>query len=66
MALFQSTEDHTCDGCGAINVVSFTDYPDRDRYTVDCASCGQVLLSGKGSRFYESSALKEHSEKDAK
>ncbi len=65
MAFFKSTEDHTCKACEAVNVVSFTDYPEKDRYSVDCAGCGKVLLSGKGTRDYHEATLKITSNKGA-
>ena len=59
--LFKSTEDYTCKACSAVNVVSFTDYPEKDRYSVDCAGSGEVLLSGKGTRDHHTAVLKERS-----
>lgn len=63
--LFQSTQDHTCKACGAVNVVSFTDYPERDRYSVDCAGCGANLVSGKGTRDFHTATLKDTPTKGA-
>lgn len=63
--LYKSTEDHTCKACGAVNVVSFTDYPEKGRYSVDCAGCGEVLLSGKRTRDFHTATLKDTSTKGA-
>ena len=50
--------DMTCEHCDAVNVVSFTDYPERDKGELACAACGGLLHKWKGTRDFHTAALK--------
>jgi ribosomal protein S27E len=48
-----------CKSCGAINIVPYKDYPEKDKGIVDCAGCGQELHKWKGTRDFGIANLKE-------
>ena len=57
--LYKGTEERACDQCGAVNLVSFTDYPERDKGELLCAGCNAVLIKWKGTRDYHDAVLKQ-------
>lgn len=61
--LAKGEEDRSCDSCGAVNVVGYTDYPERDKGELPCAGCGTVLVKWKGTRDYQTATLKLFSNK---
>lgn len=56
--LEKGTTEMTCEHCDAVNVVSYTDYPERDKGTLNCAGCGGDFLAWKGTRDYHTANLK--------
>ena len=48
----------TCKSCNAVNIVSYTDYPERDRGSLACAGCGAILIEWKGTRDFHAARLK--------
>lgn len=59
--LNKGTEERACERCGAVNVISFTDYPQRNRGELSCACCGAVLFKWRGTRDYHTATLKSSS-----
>lgn len=57
--LEKGTQEMTCSECGQVNVVHYTDFPERDRGTLDCAGCGAALLRWKGTRDFHTAVLKD-------
>lgn len=49
--------DMTCE-CGAVSVVPYKDYPEKDKGEVICPSCGGVLHKWKGTRDFGIAVLK--------
>lgn len=49
--LNQGTEEFTCTHCGAINDVDYSDYPQNDKGSVNCAACGEVLIEWRSKRL---------------
>lgn len=47
-----------CEHCKTINIVSHTDYPERDKGSVDCAISSETLLNWKGTLDFYSSRSK--------
>lgn len=56
--LEQGTVEMTCNHCAAVHVVEYTDYPEKDRYSLNCEKCGEILLQGKGTRDFQRAKLK--------
>lgn len=52
----------TCKHCGAVNMVEYTDYPERDRGTVACAGCNGELHKWHGTRDFGYARLKPDSD----
>lgn len=61
--LAKGNEDRSCDHCDTVNVVSYTDYPERDKGELACASCGGLLINWKGTRDYHTAKIKVISNK---
>lgn len=59
--LSKGKEDRRCDHCGAVNLVSYTDFPERDKGELHCAACDRVLIKWKGTRDYHTATLKKTS-----
>ncbi|MGH1331306.1 MAG: hypothetical protein ACRBBK_10525 [Paracoccaceae bacterium] len=47
----------TC-GCGAVCVVPYKDYPEKDKGEVFCPACGGSLHKWKGTRDFGIATLK--------
>ena len=52
------TEEFTCEHCGGVNIVEYSDYPEPDAGIVTCARCGSILLEWEGTRDYGAAMLK--------
>jgi len=51
--------DMTCEHCGVVNEVSYTDFPERDKGVLLCAGCGGTLHQWKGTRDFHTATLKD-------
>lgn len=52
--------DMPCQTCGAVHVVQWKDYPERDKGVVTCLvpGCDGIVKKWKGTRDYGPAALK--------
>jgi len=46
------TTELTCEHCGARHLVSYRDYPVRDKGSLACLKCGKELIRWNGTRDY--------------
>ncbi len=62
MALFDSGEtDMPCEKCGAIHVVTWKDYPEKDKSLIECEKpgCDGIVIECRGTREYWRARLKD-------
>lgn len=62
--LYKGKEERTCEHCGTVHTIEFTDYPERDRGELACAACGGVLVKWKGTRDYHTATIKGKADGD--
>jgi len=58
----KGTLEKACEHCNAVNIMHYTDYPERDKGVLDCAGCGGELKKWKGTRDFHTAELKETSQ----
>ena len=59
--VLESTVILDCPKCGSRHSVTFTDYPERDKGSLDCKAdgCGGILIRWNGTRDYHVATLIE-------
>ncbi len=57
----EGEEERRCKKCGALHVVKYRDFPDRDRSTVSCLApgCGGFVIEVDGTRDWGPARLKD-------
>jgi hypothetical protein len=60
MPPFAKGEDPiNCEKCGQLHIVSYIDYPEKDRSEISCLvpGCGGIVIKGRSTREYISARL---------
>ncbi len=51
--------EKTCGNCGSVYTITSTDYPARERGSINCKVCGVQLMKWNCSREYHATLKKE-------